>query len=97
MAVMLKGHNMPGWCACCTPERWEGQGPTRRALRRVIRKRENREWRKDAEREIREAYYYDADDIDEYEDSIFGDDLDGDEVHALAWIGSPVWSRGGEI
>lgn len=107
MAVMLKGHNMPGWCACCTPERAEGQGPARRSLRRQVRKRENREWRKEAEREIRESYYYDEDDIDEYveddmdhfEDwltNLYSDDPFFTEPD-LVGVGSPVWDREGEI
>jgi len=64
MAVMLKGCNMPGFCACCTAERSEGSGGARarRTLRKSLRLRENREWRREAEAELREMYDYDEDD-----------------------------------
>lgn len=64
MAVMLKGCNMPGFCACCTAERSEGSGGARarRSLRKSLRMRENRQWRREAEAEIREMYDYDMDD-----------------------------------
>lgn len=67
MAVMLKGCNMPGFCACCTAERSEGSGGARarRSLRKSLRMRENRQWRREAEAEIREMYNYDADDDDD--------------------------------
>lgn len=64
MAVMLKGHNVPGFCECCTVERREGSSGARarRSLRKVLRQRENRQWRREAEAELRETYGYDEDD-----------------------------------
>lgn len=64
MAVMLKGFNMPGRNPVEPVERSTGTegANARRALRKSLRMRENRQWRREAEAEIREMYDYDADD-----------------------------------